>query len=155
MKHLIFLLCLFLSAELFSQPPSGKAKKGSVYGKDVTAANATTINKLPEQLKGSDTVAVKVEGKVLDVCKAKGCWMTMQVNDSTEAFVKMQDYGFFVPTDLVGKNVLLEGRAFVKTTSVEDLKHYAEDAGKSPEEIEKIKGPEKQIRLIASGIKVK
>jgi hypothetical protein len=154
MKYLIIFGALFVTLSLQAQPPSGKAKKGSVYGKKVDPAGAADVSQLAANVERTDTVAVKVRGKVQDVCKQKGCWMTMMVNDSTEAFVKMKNYGFFVPTDLQGKTVVLEGVSFIKTTSVAELKHYAEDAKRSQAEIDAITVPEKQIRLLASGIVV-
>ena len=39
-------------------------------------------------------------------------------------------------------------------TSVKELRHYAEDAGKSKEEIAKITKPKVEIRVLANGIKV-
>ena len=64
----------------------------------------------------------------------------------------MYDYGFFVPLDLKGKTVVLEGKSFIKTTSVDDQKHYAEDAKKSQAEIDAITEAKKEIRFIAKGI---
>ncbi|MNF17801.1 hypothetical protein D3C80_2215180 [compost metagenome] len=66
----------------------------------------------------------------------------------------MKDYAFFVPTALKGKNVVLEGSAERKITSVDELKHYAKDAKKSKAEIDAIKSPKEEIRFLASGIKV-
>ena len=66
----------------------------------------------------------------------------------------MKDYAFFVPTSLVGKNVVLEGNAETKTISVDEQKHYAEDAKKSQAEIDAITTPKEEIRFMASGIKV-
>ena len=91
---------------------------------------------------------------MLDVCPKKGCWISLQMPDSTKAFVKMKDYGFFVPVDLKGKNIVLDGEAAMKTISVEELQHYAEDAKKSKEEIAAITKPEKELRLTAKGIVV-
>ena len=48
-----------------------------------------------------------------------------------------------------------EGKAFVKETSVEELKHYAEDAGKSKEEIAKITEPKLEMSFEASGVLMK
>jgi hypothetical protein len=154
MKNL--LLCCLLLACVFAvaQPPKGKATPGSYYGTKVDPANATSLNELPAMLNRTDTIGVKVRGRVVNVCEKKGCWMTMKVNDSTEAFVKMQDYGFFVPLDLVGKTVVLEGKSFVKTTSVSELRHYAEDAKKPQAQIDAITAPKEEIRLIARGILV-
>ncbi len=149
----IFLMIAPLSL-LLAQPPAGKALKGDNYGAKVNPQNAENATVLTKVLSAPDTLNVKVKGKVTDVCSAKGCWMTVQVNDSTEAFVKMKDYGFFVPMALKGKMVVVEGVTFRKITSVADQKHYAEDAGKSEKEIAAITQPKKEIRIMASGIVV-
>ena len=47
----------------------------------------------------------------------------------------MKDYAFFVPTALKGKNVVLEGAAERKVISVDEQKHYAEDAKKPRDQI--------------------
>jgi hypothetical protein len=59
-----------------------------------------------------------------------------------------------MPKDIVGRTVVVEGKAELKETSVEMLKHYAEDAGKSKEEIEKIKDPKKEVIMMIKGVKV-
>ena len=43
-----------------------------------------------------------------------------------------------MPKDIAGMEVILEGNAFVEQTSVDELRHYAEDEGKTAEEIEAI-----------------
>lgn len=153
-KILILVAVILTLDSLNAQPPAGKAEPGTIYGVKVDASNVIEASELLTKVKDGDTIPVKVRGKVLDVCRQKGCWLTMRINDSTEAFVKMKDYGFFVPLDLKEKTVLLDGIAYVKTTSVAELKHYAEDGGKSKSEIDAITRDEKQIRLLASGILV-
>jgi len=155
MKNLITFLFFFCSISFaYSQPPAGKATPGTVYGAKTDAKNAIPASELPALLAKKDTVAVKVKATVLDVCSNKGCLITFKVNDTTNAFVKMKDYGFFIPTAAKGKTVVLEGKSFVKTTSVEDLKHYAEDAKKSKKEIDAITQPKNEIRFMADGIVV-
>ena len=66
----------------------------------------------------------------------------------------MKDYAFFVPIALKGKNVVLEGLAEKKVTSVKELKHYAKDAKKSKAEIEAITIQKEEISFLADGIKV-
>jgi tRNA (Thr-GGU) A37 N-methylase len=66
--------------------------------------------------------------------------------------VHFKDYGFFVPKDCSGKKLVMEGIAFIDVTPVSQLKHYAEDAGKSKEEIEKITEDEKELTFEASGV---
>lgn len=137
-----------------AQPPKGPANPGDVYGAKTTSKGAVDIAVLPAKLAKKDSFQTKVIAKVLDVCPKKGCWMKVQVNDSTTAFVKMKDYAFFVPLDMIGKTVVLDTEAKMKTTSVDELKHYAEDAKKPQAEIDAITEPKKEIRLLANGILV-
>ena len=155
MRHLFLLSALLLfSVTAFSQPPKGKAVPGTVYGASTDATGAIAAADLPKMLEVQDTVTGKVRAVVQDVCSAKGCWLTFKTVEGKEAFVKMKDYGFFVPLDLKGKTVILDGKSFIKTTSVEDQKHYAEDAKKSQKEIDAITEPKKEIRFVAKGILV-
>lgn len=146
-----FILCAFL---IHAQPPAGHAKPGDTYGAKVTEAGAINITEVPAMLKTKDTLVVKVKARVESSCAKKGCWMNLVIDDKNSAFVKMKDYGFFVPTEISGKTVVLEGIAFTKTTSVAELKHYAEDAKKPQAEIDAITEPKQEIRFLANGIMV-
>ncbi len=157
MKKIIFLSsALLFSAFLMAQPPSGKAEKGNNYGQTVKVENAISTDKLNEILSKeteSKPLTVQVEGDVTEVCKAEGCWI--RVKSSTGDFlVKMKDHAFLVPVDLEGKRVVIAGTASLKETSVKALRHYAEDAGKSKEEIEAINKPEMRPVIIADGLVV-
>lgn len=155
MKKATLTLGLVLSTIIsIAQPPEGKAKVGDSYGAKITEDGVVSISELPALLKGKDTVAVKIKAKAVSSCASKGCWMTLQIDDKSTAFVKMKDYGFFVPTAITNKNIVLDGIAFIKTTSVAELKHYAEDGKKSQAEIDAIKEPKQEIRLLANGIMV-
>ena len=79
----------------------------------------------------------KVQGTIKEVCTKKGCWMTLDLGDEKDLMVRFKDYGFFMPLDAKG-DVIINGFATISETSVEDLKHYAEDAGASELEIEAI-----------------
>lgn len=167
MKLRIFLPVLFVSISslCFAQedvekpaPPPGNALIGDYYGKDVSdasLANSISVEKLEGKLKIENKIDnVAVKGEVTGVCPKRGCWISVKTNDGSTFFVKMKDYAFFVPTALKGKNVVLEGNAERKITSVEELKHYAKDAKKSKAEIDAIKSSKEEIRFMASGIKV-
>jgi hypothetical protein len=95
-----------------------------------------------------------VKGKVVEVCKAEGCWIRLQKADGTSMMVRAKDHAFLMPENIVGKTVLIEGDAVVKEISEEMRRHYAEDAGKSAGEIAKIKGSEKDVQFAAHGVKV-
>ncbi|HEY1039715.1 MAG TPA: DUF4920 domain-containing protein [Bacteroidia bacterium] len=155
MKKVLLILTLITSAiTLNAQPPKGKANKGDTYGAKVDVTGAINASEIPGQLAKKDTIVAKFKGKAVASCAAKGCWMTLAINDSTTAFIKMKDYAFFVPTAIAGKMVVVDGDAFFKTTSVAELKHYAEDAKKSQAEIDAITQPKKEIKIMANGITV-
>ena len=93
-----------------------------------------------------------ISGQIIDVCPKKGCWMNVKVNTDT-VFVKFKDYGFFVPKKgISGKKAVISGKLSLDTLKVSELKHYAEDAGKSISEISKIKYPEVKISFLADGV---
>ena len=85
---------------------------------------------------------VKIEGEILSSCPMKGCWMKISVEKDT-VLVRFKDYGFFVPKNgIEGKSTIINGKLSVDTLSIAQLQHYAEDAGKSKEEIALISKPE-------------
>ena len=96
----------------------------------------------------------KFEATVFDVCQMKGCWMRLDLGDNKKVMVNFKDYGFFVPKDISGKNVVVSGVAFKKIIPVDELKHYASDRGDSDEKIASINKPEIVYSLIANGVKV-
>ena len=144
---------VLLGLTLMAQPPEGPANKGMVFGSKTNAKNAVKADELATVLAGKDKADVKVTGKVIDVCKAEGCWLRMETANGS-IMIKMMDHAFLVPLSMNGKNIVAEGVASIKETSVDALKHYAEDAGKSKDEIEAIKEPKKEIILHAKGILV-
>lgn len=127
----------------------------SYHGKKISEKGAIPATQLVTKMGEKDKMPAKVEGTVEDVCKMKGCWMKVKTGDGQVMRVSFKDYGFFVPKDIVGKTVVLEGTAETTTTPVAELRHYAEDAGKSKEEIEKITEPEKALTFVADGVIVK
>lgn len=96
-----------------------------------------------------------ISGTVAEVCQAKGCWMNLDLPNGSMMKVKFKDYAFFVPKDIAGKEIVIKGAAALDTTTVEELRHYAEDAGKSEEEIAAINEPEIGYKFLASGVAVK
>ena len=81
--------------------------------------------------------------------------MKLPLDKETLTMVRFKDYGFFMPLDSKDREVIVEGKAFVKETSVKELQHYAEDAGKSKEEIAKITEPKKEFAFEANGVLMK
>jgi len=127
----------------------------ATFGDKINAANAISDTEMTVKYNGmavADTVQTKFKATVTDVCKAKGCWMKVQLQDGQESMVRFKDYGFFMPKDITGKKVIVNGFAFVEAMSVEDQKHYAKDGGQSDAEIAAITEPKKTYGFEADGV---
>jgi len=151
-KILLSLSIVLLAAVANAQPPAGDAKPGDSYGEKITADGAVSIADLPAKLEKNESYEGKIKAKIVDVCPKKGCWLKLELADGSSATVKMKDYGFFLPVSAKGKTVVIDGDVKLKTTSVAELKHYAEDAKKSKEEIDAITTPQKEVSVKAKGI---
>lgn len=124
------------------------------FGEKITDENVITPDVMLakyQKMKPGDTTSVKFSAKVNKVCQNKGCWMRLDMGEM-ESFVKFKDYGFFMPKDIAGQEVIVRGKAFVEETSVEDLKHFAEDDGKSQAEIDAITEPELTYSFVSDGV---
>jgi hypothetical protein len=154
MKKILFgLLLIGATPGAWAQPPAGDAKPGDFYGEKVNPEGALAlVDVVSKVMGGSDFADVKIVATVKDVCAKKGCWLKLELPQGEEVMVKMKDYGFFLPLAAKGKKVVIDGEAKMKTTSVAELKHYAEDAKKSQAEIDAIKEPLKEVRITAKGI---
>lgn len=125
------------------------------FGDKISADNAISKEAMFEKfktLKAGDTIDVKFASTINKVCQKKGCWINVPLDGDKESFVKFKDYAFFMPFNSAGSDVILNGKAFVREISVDQLKHYAKDAGKSDEEIAKITEPKRTYAFLADGV---
>ncbi len=125
------------------------------YGKKITAADAVSKEAMAKKfidLKKGDTIDMKFVSNINEVCKTKGCWMKLDLGNEKETMVRFTDYGFFMPLNSDNRDVIVEGRAFISEISVEELQHYAKDAGKSEEEIAQITESKTTYGFEADGV---
>ena len=155
MKKLILVFAAaFLTIAAFAQNNPKPAAKGVTYGDGTTTTETKAVNDMEVLVQEKGTFNGKITAKVVEVCQEKGCWMKVDKGNGETLMVRFKDYGFFMPKNIVGQTVVLEGEAKQKEVSVKQQKHYAEDAGKSKEEIEKIKEVKKETQFIAKGVLV-
>ena len=148
MKKLVTLLAIIFAVNIsFGQ-------KYDSFGEKIKPNGAITTVELAKKATEKPSVDAKVSGLVESVCQVKGCWMKVKMDGGQTMRVTFKDYGFFVPKDIAGKIIVFEGNAKTKTTSIEDLRHYAEDAGKSKDEIAKITEPKTELTFEANGVLV-
>lgn len=121
------------------------------YGEPI---RLTTATPLADVLSSPDAYVertILLKGRVADVCQKKGCWTLLQDGDATVR-VRFLDYGFFVPKDIQGREMLVEGKISVRTLSEKDAKHYAREsiAGDAAS----IEGPQREVGFVASGVRL-
>ena len=153
MKKFISILCSIVIVSISVAQDPKPASAGVTYGAGTTATGAIPVSELDKKLK-ENKFEGKVSGKVVDVCQEKGCWMKIEKSTGETMMVKFKDYGFFMPKNILGKEVVVDGNASVKEIPVKQLQHYAKDAGKSQQEIKKIKEPKKELVFVAKGVLV-
>jgi len=125
------------------------------YGALITEEGALNTSEVSSLL-DSDTVAeVKLIGTIQAVCQHSGCWMDLDMGNGKVLKVTFKENAYTIPKDASGKTDIVEGLATRELISVETLKHYAEDEGKSKEEIEAIKEPAWSYAFEASGVIIK
>jgi len=154
------------TAEKAEKPEAAEKKIAATVAKDVKVEYAAFGDKIVadkaltkeqmyskyKNLKSGDTINIKFKTKVVDVCQKKGCWMSLQLPDEKESFVKFKDYAFFVPFNAGGQDAVVSGKAFVSEVSVAQRRHYAKDGGLSEAEINKITEPKITYGFLADGV---
>lgn len=148
---LVMLLGLGISHPVSAQK-KGKSAAEVKRGINIDAKGAINTKEMQAIVERDKGFEGKVTAKITACCQNKGCWMMVDLENGKTMRVTFKDYGFFVPKDCPGKTVIMQGRAYTDTTSVEMLQHYAKDAGKSKAEIDAITQPEVNLAFEADGL---
>ena len=160
-KHFLIVVCIaFLIVGCKNNKEETEVKKTSYksFGNKINNDKALTKEEMAEKfytLTEGDTLNVKFASTVNKVCVKKGCWMKLDLGNENESMVRFKDYGFFVPKNIDNKKVIVEGKAYITKISVDKLRHYAKDGGKSKEEIAAITEPELTYAFEANGVLLK
>jgi hypothetical protein len=85
------------------------ARAAEQYGAPLTLKNPLTLEAAVRQLGDRPAADVLVESTVAKVCEQRGCWLALK-SASSQLHVTFKDEAFFVPSSLIGKTVLVEGR---------------------------------------------
>ena len=153
MKHYLIPILSVLAFLQACQSTHTTDASFTVYGEELVADGSISASDAIEMMQSTDTLNTKVEVEILQSCTKKGCWMDVALDDGSVMKVRFKDYGFFVPKEgLEGRKSVLQGVMIREEVDVETLQHYAEDAGKSTEEIAAITEPEVKLSFVASGV---
>lgn len=127
------------------------------FGAALSAAPAIDCQTVLSDAKKYDDKDIKLSGRVSGVCQSKGCWMKLTTNEpgAPSVRVSFKDYGFFVPRDSMGKTAVVEGRFKVKTLSVAEAQHFADDATKAGQApAKKVTEPQQEYSIVATGVEM-
>jgi hypothetical protein len=84
---------------------SGQRQFGEPIAADVPVVRLGQIVAAPEQYAGR---AIRIEGTAVAVCQRGGCWTAIR-DDATLALVRMHGHSFFLPRDIAGHRLLVQG----------------------------------------------
>ncbi|MFK7953444.1 MAG: DUF4920 domain-containing protein [Ekhidna sp.] len=141
----IFYIALFAALVVSCNTPE---KQYQSFGNEISSEKVENLSTLLASVDENEST-FKVKGVVEEVCQMKGCWMTLKNEDGASVRITFKDYGFFVPKNISGKEVILEGVAFKEMLEEDVAKHYAEDGG-----LEYDESMRDQISFVASGVLV-
>jgi hypothetical protein len=99
----VFLLALLLSVSLIN---AAETK----LGKAITLKDKTPVSQILSKPTDFEGKTVLVEGKILGVCKEKGCWIEVAGEKKGQKIkVKVNDGEIVFPKNSKGKTALVEG----------------------------------------------
>jgi hypothetical protein len=125
-------------------PQASQEQDWAYFGDSITVDGAIDVSELPDRMKGKAMAELKLSGTIQECCQKKGCWMKLDMGDGKTLRVGFKDYAFFVPLESAGSRVVMQGVAT-----------YAEDGGKTADEIAAITEPEIELVFEASGVRLK
>ncbi len=99
---------------------------------------------------------VWVQAQIKEVCQNRGCWMSLDdgahnVRVRFTASAKCTD-GFLLPRNAGGHYAYVHGVLKRQQMPQELARHYAEDQGKSKEEVETIVGSQAVVTMLATSV---
>lgn len=93
---------------------------------------------------------VLLKTRIAKVCRKKGCFFIAR-DGNTVARITFKDYGFFIPTDSAGKEVLLNGTFERREITAAQANHYRQDLG---EEAADAPAAGTEYHIVATAIRI-
>jgi hypothetical protein len=123
------------------------------YGDSFDIATSIPVSAITAQLEGKDTLFTTIDGVIDQTCPNAGCWLNMRLDSGVQKITT--DHVFFVPLEgCEGLKAKAKGKAYYDEISVEMLKHYAQEEGKTVAEIATITEPKKVLNFVATGVMI-
>lgn len=154
MKYLnYFSASLVLCVALISCSQNGNFEVFGENFEQKSVMKPEELSVLFDKLDEGDTTEVIFSTNIQAVCQKKGCWMDVDISNDEVVRVTFLDYGFFVPLNAGGSEAIIKGKAFWKSETLAEKRHYAEDAGQ--DFIEEELDEEVYPHIVATGVLIK
>ena len=133
-RYLLFLLfafnCTLASADTIRlSEPVQVDDTSETFGEAMAELpELVTIAEIRAAPKDHMTSPLALTARVAKVCQKKGCFFIAQQGSETIR-VSFKDYGFFVPTDIGGREITLLGELVAHELSPEKAQHLSNDLG--------------------------
>jgi hypothetical protein len=127
----------FLTCSLLVSTAIAKDLK---FGKEIELKETTKVSEVlakPELFLGKN---ILIEGKVVDVCTKRGCWMKVSSDKKGQSVViKVNDGEIVFPVEARGKDTMVEGELYKIEPSEKDKKEMKHDKMSDQHEHKEIK----------------
>jgi len=149
----VFALAIFaIACNNATSTPTAKEGDKSFHGEKITADGALEIDAVLAKLGDKEKIETKMIGTVESVCQKKGCWMIVDGSPNGNVRVTFKDYGFFVPTNISGHRVIVEGVIDEANEGEESKHHYEKEEGMTAEQAEEVIEAGRNLAIVASGV---
>jgi hypothetical protein len=104
---------------------------GKVFGKGVSSNETILISELLAHPEAHLDKVVRVEGTVVGVCKARGCWIDIASDKEHQKIqLKVNDGEIVFPPEIMGEKVIVEGTLQGLPMNYEEACSYLESEAK-------------------------
>lgn len=102
------------------------------YGAGVSdSLELTPLTTLAENAEAMAGQTVKTEGEITQVCQRMGCWMEMQAEGVAPVRVPMANHSFFLPRDVGGRQVTVEGILAIRELGDAEREHLESEGAQA------------------------
>jgi len=150
------LICLMAGLWLPGAGLGAEICAGTTYGEGVTLAESTPVAAILAEPEAWAGKSVRIEGKVVEVCQNKGCWMEIAAGDEDGGLrVKVDDGVIVFPTSAQGRQAVAEGTVETGELTREEwiarLEHQAEEQKRPFDPATVGEGPFRYTRVKGTG----
>ena len=125
MKTSCLLLLMLFSLQIFAQNHTA-LPHGMVYGTKPDTTGIMNAGKLEAFMGKKTRISTTIRGKVVRVTRQQGGWFELDAGNGKVISAHFSVYNIFLPTDLRGKTIIVEGIA-QKQFIADDQQHFAGD----------------------------